>query len=310
MRWCKGKPYPCLSVEASSRQVGKKWVYRSMRTRLYFCAPASTSFGCATSATEARAIIRSSPPGFFLFCFSCCGLRKPRRQVARCSHMLCRRFFCWPSCVEKIPHISPFQPGPLVPSPAPPEVVECLVRRRGGKCAASLSKELRRLHLCQQPSLQAEASVSPTEKEKAEKGQQRAGAQRQEEAGHKAISSEGKDSRDDDGRKSRGRPQQQPQQIGRPALERRPSRGGDDCCDGALPVTNSIVGKGSVPVDRRQKPQAETLHPSKGFLSGSSASDLNSSRLVEAARTLYDAGEEVFFDAQGNTNSLVVFSRV
>ncbi|PFH33193.1 histone lysine methyltransferase SET2 [Besnoitia besnoiti] len=218
---------------------------------------------------------------------SCCGLRKPRRQLARCSHMLCRRFFCWPACVENSPHVSPFQPGPLVPS-LPLECVDLLVRSRGDSCAKSLLQHVRayrqeqgpashgspassRLHVSPSasagpcslglpspphPSLAAESSAL--------------GCAAAVPARGAAAAPEADAARDDPGET----------QMRSPSDER-----GD-----------AQTGPKGLPVRAAPALLCRTWDGMKAEKDANAAED---NRLLEAARILYDAGDEVFFDAQG-----------
>ncbi|CBZ53059.1 hypothetical protein NCLIV_028480 [Neospora caninum Liverpool] len=240
---------------------------------------------------------------------SACGLRKPRRQLSRCSHMLCRRFYCWPACVEATVHISPFQSGPLVPSLRADDLQRLTANR--GACANSLlnrrlsKKEAKHKHRpvsgvpASAPSADAGGSAAPTCAENGRSGvcaAEAVDAKPSPETGDAGGGSEESDAQ-------RASATAEGDREGQDGLRKQVAGAGD---------AERRPGKGVRPRQKEQKKARREARaggaPSLLFASRESHAERNdaedgqgaeANRLVEAARILYEAGEDVFFDAQG-----------
>nr|PIL96547.1 histone lysine methyltransferase SET2 [Toxoplasma gondii COUG] len=244
---------------------------------------------------------------------SACGLRKPRRQLARCSHMLCRRFYCWPACVESTVHISPFQRGPQVPSLRGDDLrrlVQALSGPSGSAAATELTGQGAEKDKCL---LAASGSSSSCGAGCSSGSLGRAGSG--ERADHSALNmaATGKAPQSQECREGEERTGEQRACAEADVDGAQGREGLHSQADGGGAAQQRETGKG---LRHRQKEQKKGRGGARG---GSAPSLLFASRetrgaqrkdsadgqsddvnrLVEAARILYEAGEDVFFDAQG-----------
>ncbi|KEP66502.1 UNVERIFIED_CONTAM: histone lysine methyltransferase SET2 [Hammondia hammondi] len=244
---------------------------------------------------------------------SACGLRKPRRQLARCSHMLCRRFYCWPACVESTVHISPFQRGPRVPTLRGDDLRR-LAQAISGPSGSAAATELTGRGTGKDKCLLAASGSSSSCGAGCGWGSLgRAG--NGERADHSALNmaAAGKAPQSGECRESEERTGEQRACAEADIDGAQGQEGLNSQAEGSGAAQQRETGKG---LRHRQKEQKK----GRGGARGGSVPSLlfasretreaqrkdstdgqsdEANRLVEAARILYEAGEDVFFDAQG-----------